>query len=144
VSKAKSAVVKNWDGLQDLTVIDQLESRYGTLDHGYWILTEALEAHPDGPRVLVASRPYLALLGVGPDSILGRNPKLLRHPRSPMDEIRRLRHHLMTWSPGRFELWQTSANSELLRVHLNLLPLIGESGWYQFWLGEFEPEQVQR
>ena len=129
--------VEAWDLLNDQTALSEIASMKVSKD-GCWIVTEALGAHQDSPRILAVGDAFLHAIGRSRKDLLLKNPKFLRHSTCSKSSLNVLRRNLMTWVPVEVRLVNSHATGTPVEFSLRVDPLYGDQHWFQYWLGRFE------
>ena len=98
------------------------------------LITEARPIDDAGPRIVYVNPAFTRMTGYTAEDVLGRTPRLLQGPRTSRAELARLRAALENWQPVRVELLNVRKDGSEFWVELDILPVMGESGWYEYWV----------
>lgn len=109
------------------------------------LITEGRPIDDAGPRILYVNPAFTRMTGYTAEEVLGRTPRLLQGPRTSRAELDRLRTALENWQPVRVELLNVRKDGSEFWVELDVLPVMGESGWYEYWVSvQRETSESQR
>ena len=109
------------------------------------LITEGRPIDGEGPRILYVNPAFTRMTGYTADEVLGHTPRLLQGPRTSRAELDRLRTALENWQPVRVELLNLRKDGSEFWVELDITPVTGPSGWFEFWLSvQRESSERQR
>ena len=98
------------------------------------LITEGRPIDGEGPRILYVNPAFTRMTGYTAEEVLGRTPRLLQGPRTSRAELDRVRVALENWQPVRVELQNVRKDGTDCWVELDITPVMGPSGWYEYWL----------
>jgi len=129
------------DGDPSPSVVADLDGRGAALlgrirrfDAGPLGLTLSGPAYRDNP-ILYANESFRDLTGYPLEELRGENPRLLQGPATDPEAVATLREAVDNWTEATVELWNYRRDGTRFRNRVTVVPVPGDSGTVDHWLG---------
>ncbi|MGX9965509.1 PAS domain S-box protein [Roseomonas sp. F4] len=98
------------------------------------VITNAEAASPEGPTIRYVNAAFERLTGYAAAEVIGKSPRLLRHPDAQPAAREAVRRALEAGQPVRQDILNRRRDGSSYWVELNISPVVDETGWRSHWV----------
>jgi PAS domain S-box-containing protein len=98
------------------------------------LITEAEPFDYPGPKILFVNEAFTKMTGYTAEEVIGKTPRILRGPKTDIEEIKKLSNAIQRWESCEATLLNYKKNGEEFWVNMAISPIANEKGTFTHWI----------